>query len=41
MQYLPRLIRLYNGTVSRLFFDEGGEVSGRVQARTLTLACFS
>ena len=29
MKYLPNLAKRYNGTVTRLFFDEGGNVEGR------------
>ena len=33
MKYLPGLVKRYNGTVTRLFFDEGGEVEGRASPR--------
>ena len=33
MKYLPGLAKRYNGTVTRLFFDEGGGVDGRLHPR--------
>ena len=32
LQYLPELVRKYNGTVTRLFFDEGGALTGPAKA---------
>lgn len=33
MKYLPALAKRYNGTVTRLFFDEGGALDGKLSPR--------